>query len=464
MTATDNIKAPADISFVIPLFNHLSATQEMYSSLKATVRDSGLNTEIIFVDDGSTDETRAWLGKLSDPDVSVLLNPRNLGFAATVNAGAKIARGRVLFLLNNDLILLSGWLDPMLSALSLEDAGMVGNVQLRVDSRQIDHAGLDIFCNGKIGHLHELPQNHGDFIETFAVTGACIAIRRESFLSLGGFDTVYTNGGEDIDLCMRIRTQGLKIGVATASKVLHHVSLSRGNTSDQNERNSRLLYERWRDAFFLKIRTGWLQRLQSVSTEFTVPEVDGTLRLASPDARNDLATFLAEHVLRREEQRWARELDGIDTSISVARTCSVDPIKRTSPFSVEIRCNIQETLFARNFFVCGDNRGEKVHVTLHINDLQRKDYVADGGLFNLGIVDPILAFPGGNTITVTFQSDSPLDIIITHLVVDDGRISLPIDGFDIRNKSSDQPAKQATLARWIVQWIRTSLARNSNSQ
>lgn len=459
MLAAANTQASIDISFIIPLFNNLGATQEMYSSLKETVRDSGLNTEIIFVDDDSTDETRVWLDKFSDPDVSILLNPRNLGFAATVNAGAKMAAGRTLFLLNNDLILLAGWLDPMLSALSLEDVGMVGNVQLRVGSRDVDHAGVGIFSNGKIEHFHELPQNHGRFIETFAVTGACVGIRRDLFLSLDGFDTAFKNGGEDIDLCMRIRARGLKTVVATESTVLHHVSLSRGNTSDQNERNSRLLYQRWRETFVNEFKKVWLKKLQSTQDHGTFPEVDGMLQISEPDSPDTLAGYLAEHVLRREEQRWARELDGTDTSVSVARACAVDPIRRSSPFSAELCCNIQETVYARNFFVCGNNRGDNVHVVLDVNGVQQKDYVADIGSFNLGIVDPILTFPGGNIITVNFNSDSPLNIIITHLVVDDGRIPLPIEAFDIRNKPFDEPAKQTTFARRIAQWIRKSLAR-----
>ena len=130
------------VSFIIPLFNNLALTRACVASLQATL-PAGLTHEIILVDDGSTDDTRSWLATLGPP-FRVVLNDRNLGYAAANNRAIAIARGDVLALLNNDLVLLPRWLEPMLGAhRSLADrAGLIGNIQLDAGTGAIDHTGI----------------------------------------------------------------------------------------------------------------------------------------------------------------------------------------------------------------------------------------------------------------------------------------------------------------------------------
>ena len=106
------------VSIIIPLYNCLPLTQAMLASLQATL-PGRLKHEIVFIDDGSTDGTREWLRTLRGPEFNVLLNERNLGYAASNNRAANVARGEFLALLNNDLILQPGWLEPMLAALGM---------------------------------------------------------------------------------------------------------------------------------------------------------------------------------------------------------------------------------------------------------------------------------------------------------------------------------------------------------
>src|SRR5690348_3542272 len=131
------------VSFIVPLFNCLALTQAMIASLQATM-PAGLAHEIILVDDGSTDGTRAWLASLTEPAFRVVLNERNLGFAGANNRAAAVARGDILVLLNNDLVLLPGWLQPLLAAHRTlgRRAGVIGNIQRDAKTGAIDHAGI----------------------------------------------------------------------------------------------------------------------------------------------------------------------------------------------------------------------------------------------------------------------------------------------------------------------------------
>jgi GT2 family glycosyltransferase len=237
------------ISVVTPLFNCLAHTQAMVASLQRTL-PAWVSYEIILVDDGSTDGTREWLAGLGAP-FRVVLNERNLGYAGATNRGAAVARGRILALLNNDLVLSRGWLRPMLSALSLlgRRAGLVGNVQVNASTLEVDHAGIFVNLQGKPEHIRARPALASLLFRpapgVFAVTGACVLVRADTWGRLGGFDEAYINGCEDIDLCLRAREEGLENVVALRSSVLHHVSSSPGRKL-RDEENTRRLVLHWR--------------------------------------------------------------------------------------------------------------------------------------------------------------------------------------------------------------------------
>lgn len=245
------------LSVITPLFNCLERTKEMVGSLQAAM-PGGLAYEVILVDDGSTDGTRQWLGGLGEP-FRVLLNERNLGFGASTNRGAAAARGSVLALLNDDLVLPGGWLRPMLSALG-RGVGVVGNLQVDARTGQVDHAGIWVDLKGKPEHVRQSPGWAGRLFRpnarVFAVTGACMLVRAETWRRLGGFDEGFVNGGEDVDLCLRARAAGLGVVLARRSRVLHHVSSSPGRKL-RDEENSHRLVLRWRDALAVEASRLW---------------------------------------------------------------------------------------------------------------------------------------------------------------------------------------------------------------
>ena len=259
------------VSFIIPLYNCLPLTQAMLASLQATL-PAGLAHEIILVDDGSTDGTREWLAGLSQPGVSLsnptslgapcrpLLNERNQGFAATCNRGAAAAAGEFLFFLNNDLVLLPGWLEPMLAALErCPRAGLVGNVQLNHATGAVDHAGLYFNHQGKPAHATGTGPGFASCREVAAVTGACFGLRATLWRQLGGFDEGYVNGCEDVDLGLRAAEAGCVNYVALRSRVRHHISASTGRKL-RDEQNTFRLVRRWHDRIAALATRDWSRR------------------------------------------------------------------------------------------------------------------------------------------------------------------------------------------------------------
>ena len=296
------------LSIITPLYNRLDLTKAFVAALPASL-PRGLDWECILVDDGSTDGTAAWLRGLAPP-FRAAATGANHGFAVACNCGAREAGGDVLALLNNDLVLPPGWLDPLLRGLRRRRAALVGNVQRRVSDGALDHAGIGVSAAAKIAHVRRWPWPARGTRPAFAVTAACCLVRRAEFLELGGFDEGFANGGEDVDLALRLRARGRRTLVCLDSVVGHHVSASRGPQSLRDEQNSRRLYQRWRGAIVdeaarawaraavrpARARQGW-EALRAALT--CLPVAAGVVRRPPRIAR-----LHASQAVHREELRW----------------------------------------------------------------------------------------------------------------------------------------------------------------
>jgi GT2 family glycosyltransferase len=234
------------LTIIVPLHNGLEFTKGFFLSLQ---RLPPLVTwDIIWVDDLSTDGTREWLNGLVIRNHHIILNRQRLRYAANNNLGAKMADGDILLFLNNDIILSPNWIAPLMQIFERnENLGVIGNIQLQPATGRIDHAGI---CFDLIGlpdhHLKNraLSAAHGNGCFVPAVTAACCMIRRDLFLSVGGFDERYRNGCEDVDLCLRLGEMGYRHWVDYRSVIYHHVSSSPGRKDHEN-RNLALFLRRW---------------------------------------------------------------------------------------------------------------------------------------------------------------------------------------------------------------------------
>jgi len=306
------------VSFIIPLYNCLPLTQAMLASLHATL-PPGLDHEIIFVDDGSTDGTRAWLKNLTAP-CRVILNGENLGFAGACNRGAATATGDYIFFLNNDLVLLPRWLEPMLAAFAqFPEAGLVGNVQLNAATGAVDHAGIYFNHQGKPAHLAAVPPTtrylgRPAWRAVDALTGACFAIRAAKWQQLGGFDEGYLNGSEDIDLALRASAAGLRHYVALRSVVRHHISSSAGRNL-RNEQNTFRLVSRWWDRIARLAARDWCRHLvathadRSDVLDYPLLQAACAYLLVLPAPPACVITGVSA-TMAHERQRWRELFEG----------------------------------------------------------------------------------------------------------------------------------------------------------
>jgi GT2 family glycosyltransferase len=231
-------------SVVIPVHNRAALTARCLDALFAGAEEA--LTEIVVVDDGSTDTTPAVLAARA-PDIRVVRHERSAGFAGSCNDGVAAAGGDWILLLNNDTIPQRGWLDSLIRCASgLEQVGVVGSKLLFPDGT-IQHAGI-VFTRDLIPqHIYlGFPADHpavGKSRPFQAVTGACMLIRRGLFEEIGRFDTGFLNVYEDIDLCLRLRKAGYEVHYCHDSVLYHLESATRGVEWDR--RNHDRFLERW---------------------------------------------------------------------------------------------------------------------------------------------------------------------------------------------------------------------------
>lgn len=245
--------SPPNVSIIVPVYCRLEETLRCLASLARV--STSLSFEIIVSDDASFDGTGAALEQALGAVVRVLRNPVQRSFAANCNGAVEAARGRFVVLLNNDTVVQPDFLDPLIGPLRSDPrVALVGNLQLVPDAHpmggvRVSHAGIWFDTAGMPRHGHlggSAPQAMaGAPREMAAVTGCCLAFARPTFAALGGFDTAFANGFEDIDLCLRAGSRGYTVTFTPASVIHHFGAKSEGRFSSESANAARFL-ARWR--------------------------------------------------------------------------------------------------------------------------------------------------------------------------------------------------------------------------
>ncbi len=213
------------VTVVIPNWNgrHLLPT-----CLAALQQQSLPDFETVVVDNGSTDGSVDWI-LANYPQVRVLVNQQNLGFAAAVNRGIRASDSRYVALLNSDTQVDANWLSALVSAAESDDGvGMCASKMLFADRPEVinstgiclDLAGIAWDCRG--GEADDDAEQEPR--QVFGPCGGAALYRREMLEEIGLFDEDFFAYLEDVDLAWRARRAGWRALYAPSARVLHHHS------------------------------------------------------------------------------------------------------------------------------------------------------------------------------------------------------------------------------------------------
>ncbi len=239
------------VSIVIPVYNHFRHT---LTCLRSLAQHPGtVPFEVIVVDDCSSDETPTRLPQISG--IRAHRNAENLGFIGACNAGAALARGEYVLLLNNDTAVRPGWLEALTRTFAERpDCGLVGAKLIYPDGR-LQEAGGIVFADASgwnYGRFDDPAAPAYNFVrEADYCSGAAIMLKRALFERFEGFDTRYKPAYyEDTDLAFRVRKAGLKVYYQPAAEVVHFEGVSSGTdvttgTKRYQVINQEKFRERW---------------------------------------------------------------------------------------------------------------------------------------------------------------------------------------------------------------------------
>lgn len=187
---------------------------------------------VYVADNASTDDSITFL-KINYPEVKIIQNNTNLGYAGGYNAALSQLKEDIFILLNSDVEVSPNWLNPILDIFKSEE--QTAAVQPKIldykNKNYFEYAGaaggyIDKygypFCRGRI--FQELEEDHGQYNDDayiFWASGACLAIRKSVYVELNGLDEDFFAHQEEIDLCWRLHNLGHRVKFCAASKIYH---------------------------------------------------------------------------------------------------------------------------------------------------------------------------------------------------------------------------------------------------
>ena len=200
------------------------------------------NLQLILADNASSDDSVDFV-KTHFPQVGIIRNASNSGFAGGYNEALQHVKADIYVLLNQDVEVTPGWIEPVIAQMEADKTIGACQPKLRAYANKscFEYAGaaggwMDIlgytFCRGRILYNTETDEGqYNDVQDIFWATGAALFIRSECYHQLGGFDANFFAHMEEVDLCWRLQRAGYRITYCPESLVYHvgGGSLPQGN-------------------------------------------------------------------------------------------------------------------------------------------------------------------------------------------------------------------------------------------
>lgn len=270
-----------DISFIIVNYNYLKDIKLLISSMALSMTENPY--EIIIIDNASTDDSRAYFTELSQKqdNLTYFYLEQNRGYGAANNIGVKMSNGNIVVLINPDTLLKESGFDAFILNALNENTGIVSPRIVYPDGKIQPNCGAYatlltyILQSFRIGYfirkfnltsklkafIKYFPVLQKSFIGTYLenfsndaiqkkcdwVSGACLILKKEIFLKIGGFDENFFLYCEDEDLCRRIAMLDYKIIIDRQATIIHNEGFlksrkSRGLTLANEERYKSNIY------------------------------------------------------------------------------------------------------------------------------------------------------------------------------------------------------------------------------
>jgi O-antigen biosynthesis protein len=234
---------PTTVQVLVPTRDRLDLVQPCVDSVLATTGDEA---RVLIVDNGSAEPaTLAWLAAVAgNPRVTVLRDDRPFDYAALMNRAVAQSTAEHVLLLNNDTrVIAPDWLAQLSGWLAAPGVAAAG-AKLYYGDDTVQHAGVLVGVGGVASHGHKgFPRAsagyHGllhSVRDVSAATGACLLVRRDDYLAVGGMAGELRVAYNDVDLCLRLRARGRRIVWTPRAELHHFEGRSRGTDKVRTQR------------------------------------------------------------------------------------------------------------------------------------------------------------------------------------------------------------------------------------
>lgn len=220
-----------DISFITINYNSSNLTISLVDSIiKQTSKN--MKYEIIIIDNGSNiDDFKNLKEKLKNPEITIIRNRVNSGFASGNMLGVNYASGNYYFFINNDCIFINDAASIMMdyacknNKIAILTASIVdANNNSSSTHKLFPSVVKELLGNSIAGKLKNIPSNKQTLTNATSVevvSGSCMFFRADVFCEIGGFDTTFFLYCEEEDICKRVIDNGYKIVVLPQVKIYH---------------------------------------------------------------------------------------------------------------------------------------------------------------------------------------------------------------------------------------------------